>query len=66
MSNDSSGGSIIAAFVVGAVAGAVLAILFAPASGEETRRKLVEKGREGRDRLKDAARAFDDARREAL
>jgi gas vesicle protein len=33
-----------------------LALLLAPASGEETRRILSEKAREGRDRAADAAR----------
>jgi len=41
-SNGSSAGSVFAAFVLGAATGAALALLFAPASGEETRRKLGE------------------------
>ena len=57
MSNDSgSTGSVIAAFVIGAVAGAAIALLLAPASGEETRRKLAEKAREGAGKIKEAAR----------
>jgi gas vesicle protein len=31
-------------------------LLYAPASGEETRRRLAEKAREGRDRAQQAAR----------
>jgi gas vesicle protein len=44
------------AFMLGAIAGAAVALLVAPASGEETRRKLGEKAREGRDKAADAAR----------
>jgi gas vesicle protein len=44
------------AFMLGAIAGAAVALLVAPASGEETRRKLSEKAREGRDKASDAAR----------
>jgi gas vesicle protein len=44
------------AFMLGAIAGAAVALLVAPASGEETRRKLGEKAREGRDKANEAAR----------
>lgn len=57
MSRDgSSVGSVLIAFTVGAIAGAAVALLYAPASGEETRRKLAEKAREARDRAQDVAR----------
>jgi gas vesicle protein len=56
MSRDSNGGSVMLAFVLGAVAGAAVALLFAPASGEETRDYLGRKARDGRDRARDAAR----------
>jgi gas vesicle protein len=36
---------ILTAFVIGAVAGGVLGILFAPDKGSETRRKINEQGR---------------------
>jgi gas vesicle protein len=42
------------AFVVGALTGAAVALLFAPASGEETREYLGQKARESRDRARDA------------
>ena len=42
------------AFVVGAVSGAAVALLYAPASGEETREYLGQKAREGRDKARDA------------
>jgi gas vesicle protein len=49
--NQGSTGSVLLAFAVGALAGAAVALLYAPASGEETRRKMAQKAREGRDHL---------------
>ena len=54
MSRDSNGSSIMIAFVVGALTGAAVALLFAPASGEETREFLGKKAREGRDKAVEA------------
>jgi gas vesicle protein len=54
--DDSGAGTIVVAFVLGAVTGAAVALLLAPATGEEMRRILGEKAREGRDRAGDAAR----------
>jgi gas vesicle protein len=42
------------AFVIGALTGAAVALLFAPASGEETREFLGQKAREGRDKAREA------------
>jgi gas vesicle protein len=42
------------AFVLGALTGAAVALLFAPATGEETREFLGQKAREGRDKARDA------------
>jgi gas vesicle protein len=56
MSDDRSAGGVMVAFMLGAIAGAAVALLVAPASGEETRRKLGEKAREGRDKAGEAAR----------
>lgn len=53
---DSGAGTVVVAFVLGAVTGAAVALLLAPASGEETRRKLAERAREGRERAGEAAR----------
>ena len=52
MARDDCGaaGSIIMAFVLGAFTGAAVALLMAPATGDEMRRKLAEKAREGRRR----------------
>jgi gas vesicle protein len=43
------------AFALGAVTGAALALLYAPAAGHETREYLGEKAREGRARAAEAA-----------
>jgi gas vesicle protein len=42
-------GTLLLAFLVGAAAGAAVALLYAPASGRETRERLGEKARAGRD-----------------
>jgi gas vesicle protein len=55
--NDGIGaGGLMVAFIAGAVAGAAVALLFAPATGEETREYLSERAREGRERAAEAAR----------
>jgi gas vesicle protein len=58
MAEDQSGqaGSIVVAFVLGAIAGAAVALLWAPAPGDETRRKLGERARESKDKASEAAR----------
>jgi len=54
--DDSAGaGSILLAFLLGAVSGAAVALLYAPATGRETREYLGEKAREGRDRANEVA-----------
>ena len=54
--NDSGGGTVLLAFLAGAVTGAAVALLFAPAAGEETRQFLTDKARESRERALKAAR----------
>ena len=54
--HDGQAGAVLMAFVLGAVSGAAVALLWAPSAGEETRRLLNEKAREGRERATDAAR----------
>ena len=49
-------GTVLGAFAIGALAGAVVALLYAPASGEETRRKLGKAARDGRERAEALAR----------
>ena len=68
MARDDSG-TVIVAFVLGAITGAAVALLMAPASGEETRRLLAEKAREGREKAGEAAqkgREIWDRQRETL
>jgi gas vesicle protein len=56
MSNDTQqSGMVLLAFMVGALTGAAAALLYAPASGEETREYLGQKAREGRARARQAA-----------
>ena len=66
--DESSAGSVLLAFAVGALMGAAVALLYAPAAGDETRRKLAQKAREGRETLETAVErgreAFDKARKE--
>ena len=50
------GGGVLLAFLAGAVTGAAVALLFAPATGDETRQFLTEKAREGRERAVNVAR----------
>ena len=53
MAKDSSG-SLMVAFVIGALTGAAVALLYAPATGEETREYLGQKAREGKAKARDA------------
>jgi len=53
---DHNGANVLIAFFLGAAAGAAIALLYAPATGADTRRALGERTREGRDRMLDALR----------
>ncbi len=70
MSDDNgNAGAILVAFALGAIAGAATALLLAPQSGEETRRLLAEKAREGREKANESAqrgKEFLDRQRETL
>ena len=48
-----SSSHMLMAFAVGAAVGAVVALLYAPASGEETRRQIRRKARNTRNRVTD-------------
>ncbi|MEI6667285.1 MAG: YtxH domain-containing protein [Acidobacteriota bacterium] len=54
MSDDRQNGAagIVVAFTLGALAGAVVALLFAPAKGDETREMISEKAREQAEKTK--------------
>jgi gas vesicle protein len=56
MAEQGNGGGMLVAFVAGAIAGAAVALIFAPATGEETREYLGQRAREGKDRAAEAAR----------
>jgi len=62
MSEEGNGGSNFGFFLAGLGMGAILALLFAPRSGKETREYIAGKAEEGRDYVK--ART-EDLRREA-
>src|SRR5678810_188714 len=48
--HESGGGTVLLAFLAGAISGAAVAWLYAPASGDETRQYLSDKARESRQR----------------
>ena len=48
--DDNGAGTVILAFVLGAVTGAAVALLMAPASGEDVRKMIGDKAREGTDK----------------
>ena len=50
--SEENGGSKLGIFLAGLGIGAVMALLFAPRSGKETRDMIVEKAEEGRDFVK--------------
>ncbi|MEW5980800.1 MAG: YtxH domain-containing protein [Acidobacteriota bacterium] len=52
---DHGAAGVVVAFALGALAGAVVALLFAPAKGGDTRGYLSDRAREGREKVKDAA-----------
>lgn len=57
MRDDGGGaGTVIVAFVLGAITGAAVALLTTPTSGDEMRRILREKAKDGRERANEAAR----------
>jgi gas vesicle protein len=53
--DDGAAGNILLGFILGAVSGAALALLYAPASGRETRERLAERAEEARARAAEAA-----------
>ncbi|RKZ34691.1 YtxH domain-containing protein [bacterium] len=63
MANNHSGESFLAGFLIGGIIGAGVALLFAPASGKETRRfiqtqaeKAIDEGREEFEKVRNIIR----------
>ena len=63
MAQEDNSGKLIW-FFAGASIGAAIALLYAPVSGEETRRLLKEKALEGKDALAESSRDILDKSRE--
>ena len=59
--DDGGAGNILLGFILGAVSGAALALLYAPASGRETRERLAERAEEARAKAAEAAAKGRDA-----
>ncbi len=55
MADDSTGGKVVW-FMAGIAIGATVALLYAPASGEQTRRKIVRRTQQGRDAVTESGR----------
>ena len=53
---DQENGSKVVWFLAGAAVGAAVALLYAPATGEETRRKIAEKTEKGRTALAESGK----------
>ena len=72
MARDDGGtaGTIVVTFVLGALTGAAVALLMAPATGDEIRRKVVQKAKEGRETFSSAVErgreAYNQARRSEM
>jgi len=61
--------NVLVALLLGAVAGSVTALLLAPASGAETRKKIKDTLRRGRDKVRDEmeeAKEFAESHKDAL
>jgi gas vesicle protein len=61
---DQDYGSRAVWFMAGIAIGSTIALMFAPASGEATRRKIAKKTQEGRDVLADSGKEMFDRGRE--
>ena len=61
---DQDYGSKVVWFMAGIAIGSTVALLYAPSSGRETRRRLANKAEEGRDALAESGREMFDRGRE--
>jgi gas vesicle protein len=68
MSNHDGGGSgsVLVAFLAGAAIGGVVAILLAPRSGEDTRRRIFELGEEAKAKAGKVPHAVQEAEKAAV
>ena len=64
--SDENGASKVGFFLVGLGIGAVLALLFAPRSGKETRDMIAQKAEEGRDFVRTKTEEFRQQAEEAV
>jgi gas vesicle protein len=55
-----STGKILAGALVGVTIGAIVGVLFAPASGQRTRRRIMDKGEDYVDQMKDTMNGYID------
>jgi gas vesicle protein len=58
MENSNDTGKLIGALILGAAVGAALGILFAPDKGSETRKKILAKGEDLSEAVKDKFQSF--------
>jgi gas vesicle protein len=56
--SENNGGSKVAFFLAGAGIGAILALLFAPKSGKETRDYIVQRAGESRERVAEKSKEY--------
>ena len=56
--SENDGGSKLAFFLAGAGIGAILALLFAPKTGQETRDYIVQRAGESRDRVTEKSKEY--------
>jgi gas vesicle protein len=59
-------GTVLFAFLAGAAVGGVVALLFAPESGQKTRQKLLQYGDDARETVGRVPQAFREAEKAAV
>lgn len=58
METSNNNGKLVGALLIGAAVGAIVGILFAPDKGSETRKKLIAKGTDLTDSIKNNINGF--------
>ncbi len=59
-------GTVLFAFLAGAAVGGVVALLYAPQSGQKTRQKLIDMGEDARETMSRVPNAMREAERAAV